>query len=375
VSSTSESLRRSVEVEYWVVDEEGRLTPPGELVTASPGAEREFVEPMLEVKTTPCDSTAEMRTELLDRLESVLDRAEELGLGLVPLATPLSDEDVPELDSERTRVQNAVVGDDFEYVRHCAGTHVHVEQRDGREIEQFNALVALDPALALVNSSPYFGGRRLAAGARSKLYRRMAYDDVPHQGWLWRYADDTDEWSRRLERRYEDFVTAAVSAGVDRTTVESNFGPESAVWTPVQLRAEFETVEWRSPDSALPTEVLRLADEVAGFVDRLDDAELRIEGEEGHATDDAVVLPEFEAVLAYVDDAIEEGLASASVRSYLDRMGFDVDAYSPASAELDGRETVSPADAREIRLSHADRFERDVRRARRSRGDAAAEGR
>ncbi len=38
-------------------------------------------------------------------------------------------------------------------------------------------------------------------------------------------------------------MTAAVDAGVDRRTVAANFVPESAIWTPVQLRAEFGTVE------------------------------------------------------------------------------------------------------------------------------------
>ncbi|MFM9598074.1 hypothetical protein ACKI1O_53420, partial [Streptomyces scabiei] len=56
----NESIRRSIEVEYWVVDDRGRLAEPGELVAASPGAEREFVRPLLEVKTTPCETTAEL---------------------------------------------------------------------------------------------------------------------------------------------------------------------------------------------------------------------------------------------------------------------------------------------------------------------------
>jgi hypothetical protein len=354
-------LRRSLEVEYWVVDEEGRLVEPDGLVGAAEGTEREFVEPILEVKTSPCETTAELREELYERLGAVLRRADELDRGLVPLATPMSEETVEELDSERTGIQNRIVGDDFRYVRHCAGTHVHVEQRPGREIDQLNALVAIDPALALANTSPYFDGRRLAAGARSKLYRRMAYDEVPHQGWLWRYAGDTREWSRRLERRFEEFLPAAVDAGVDRTAVESNFSPESAVWTPVQLRERFSTVEWRSPDNALPSQVLRLADDVAGFVERLDGAELRIDGEMGSVSDDMVVAPEFDAVLEYVDAAIEEGLESEAVRSYLDRMGFDVDAYAPTTHEIDGREAITPEEAREIRLTHAERLERDVR--------------
>jgi len=31
-------------------------------------------------------------------------------------------DEICERESERTRIQNAVVGEDFEYVRHCAGT-------------------------------------------------------------------------------------------------------------------------------------------------------------------------------------------------------------------------------------------------------------
>ena len=276
---------------------------------------------------------------------------------------------MPELPSERTRVQNRLVGEDFAYVRHCAGTHVHVEQRPGREVDQLNALVALDPALALVNSAPFFRGRRVGAGARSKLYRRMAYADVPHQGWLWRYLDGVDEWDRRLERRYEEFVLAAVEAGVDRQVVEANFEPESAVWTPVQLRERFGTVEWRSPDAALPSQVVRLADDLAGVVEGLDGATVRIEGETGHVTDEEVVLPTFDAVLEYVDAAIEDGLESDPLRAYLDRMRFDVDAYRPVTHELDGREELTLADARELRLEYAGRLERDVLQGQRVHGD------
>jgi len=342
VAHESEPIRRSIEVEYWVVDNDGRLVEPGELVDASAGSEREFVEPLLEIKTTPCETTAELRDELFDRVESVVRRADELDRGLVPLATPIHAGEIPDRASDRTRIQDRVIGDDFEYVRHCAGTHIHVEQQPGREIDQLNALIALDPALALANSSPYFRGRNLAVGARSKLYRWMAYDGVPHQGRLWPYVDDTEEWTRRLERRYEEFVTAAIEAGADRATIESNFDPESAVWTPVQFRDTFGTVEWRSPDAALPSQIIQLADRVAEIVGHLGDADVRIEGRTGSVTEDAIVLPEFDAVIEYVTAAIREGVASDAVWSYLDRMGFDIAAYEPVSHEIDGLGPVSP---------------------------------
>ncbi|MES3518088.1 MAG: glutamate-cysteine ligase family protein [Natronomonas sp.] len=358
----SGSLRRSVEVEYWVIDDEGRLVEPGKLLDAAAGVEREFVEPLLEIKTTPCETTTELRVELFDRIRRVLDRADELGKGLVPTATPLNHGTIEDIPDERTQIQATLVGEDFEYVRHCAGTHIHVEQQPGRKRQQFNALVAIDPALALVNSSPHFRGREIAVGARSKLYRRMAYRDLPHQGRLWQYLDTEAEWDRRLERRYEEFETAALNCGIDRTTLASCFTPESAVWTPVKFREPFGTVEWRAPDTALPSQVVQLADDVAGIIECVGDREVRRGSETPGITDDAVVVPEFADVLEHVDSAIESGL-SADVRSYLDAMGFDVDGYEPLSETLQKQDASTPEAARRLRLEWAKRLESDVRRA------------
>jgi hypothetical protein len=177
---------------------------------------------------------------------------------------------------------------------------------------------------------------------------------------LWPYADDTAEWTRRLEQRYEEFVTAAMNAGVDRRAIESSFDPESAVWTPVQFRETFGTIEWRSPDTALPSQVLQLTDQLVAIVAQLEDAQVRIEGDMGGVTEEAIVLPEFTVVLEYVTAAIQEGVASDAVRSYLDRMGFDVESYEPVSHEIDEREPVSPEEARQLRLEYATCLEQDV---------------
>jgi gamma-glutamyl:cysteine ligase YbdK (ATP-grasp superfamily) len=357
----SAAVRRSVEVEYWVVDNEGRLTAPGELVEAAAGVEREFVEPLVEIKTTPCATTAALREELHERLRAVLRRGAEQGKRLVPLATPLHATEIADHDDMRIRIQDRVVGEDFDHVRHCAGTHIHVEQQPGQVVDQLNTFIALDPALALVNSSPYYRGERVAAGARSELYRRRAYADIPHQGQLWSYVDTPAAWTRRLERRHEEFIAMALEAGFDRRTVIEAFGPESAVWTPVQRRDAFGTVEWRSPDTALPEQVIRLADRLATMTERLRTAELHIEGDEGQLTDDSIVLPTFDAVLEYTDAAISEGLADERVRSYLDRMGFAVREYEPLTRAVESTRSVTPERARQHRLEYADRLERSVR--------------
>jgi gamma-glutamyl:cysteine ligase YbdK (ATP-grasp superfamily) len=121
-----EPIRRSVEIEYWVIDEDGHLTDPGSLVEAAPGVEREFTRSLLEVKTSPCETTDELRDELFERLDAVLRAANDGDKRLVPLATPLGRGPKEDLPSERTRIQSRVVGDRVAYVRHFAGTHVYV---------------------------------------------------------------------------------------------------------------------------------------------------------------------------------------------------------------------------------------------------------
>ncbi|MGM0398977.1 MAG: glutamate-cysteine ligase family protein [Halobacteriota archaeon] len=350
-------VRRSIEVEYWVIDQQGRLVEPGELVSAAPGVEREFVEPLLEIKTTPAESTETLRAELFSRIRAVLRRGAAVGKRLVPLATPLADQSIDPLGSDRIRIQQAVVGDDFEYVKHCAGTHIHVEQQPETEIDQLNTLIALDPALALANSTPYGRGRRLANGARSLAYRRLAYASIPYQGRLWAYASSREEWLNRREQRYEEFVDEATAAGFDRSTVESVFDPESAIWTPVQLRETFGTVEWRSPDATLPDQTVRLADTIARIVERLRSASVRIGGDRPHISEDEFVLPAYQDLQDYVDDAIHVGVGSANLRAYLARMGFDVDAFDPIAHEFTGEPSISPQEARRIRLEAADRLE------------------
>lgn len=359
--TSTTSLRRSIEVEYWVIDETGALTQPGSLIDL-PGAEREFVEPMLELKTTPCTSTAELREELFERIRAAVDRGEELGKQLVPLATPLNHEAIREIPCDRTRIQNEVVGEAFQYVRHCAGTHIHIEQQPGRAIDQLNTLIALDPALALVNSARHFRGEELAAGARSKCYRWLAYDGLQAQGELWPYVDDREDWNRRLRGCYDRFRGQALDAGIAEATFERCFDPESAVWTPVQLRSEFGTVEWRSPDTTLPSRTVQLADTLATVAGELGDTTVEIGGDTGRVGDNRIVLPSFETVTDYVEEAIDEGL-TPSLRAYLTRMGFSPGSYEPIAETIDHAERIDHETARKRRIEFADRLREDVQPA------------
>ncbi|QCC58680.1 glutamate-cysteine ligase family protein [Natrinema thermotolerans] len=367
-------MKTSLEVEYWVVDTDGDLVAPETLLDVSPGVDPEFVEPMLEIKTTPCESMPELREELLGRIERVADAARRQDKRLVPLATPLSASpaEVPYRETAATDLQRRIVGPTFDDARVCAGTHLHIEQSS--VADQLNALTAIDPAFALVTSASHYRGERLHQCARPFLYRRSCYGPCPEQGQLRPYVDSVADWERRLEADYETFRERALERGVDPARFDEAFDPHEAAWNPVRLRKAMPTVEWRSPDAALPSQVLRLASEVRSVVARADANGTVVDDGSGsrtasdaivdsNAADEPLRLPAFDTVESVTDAAIRDGLEGTGVRHYLRGLGFTPADYDPIADHMpDGR--LTDREAKRLRLRAADRLEADLERRR-----------
>lgn len=357
-------MNTAIEVEYWVVTDDGALTSPGTLTDLAEFVDPEFIEPLVEIKTSPCASMPELRDELHDRVGRVVRAARRDGKRLVPLGTPINaaPADLPYRESERTELQRRIVGPTFDDARHVAGTHVHFEQSN--VAAQLNALTALDPAFAAVSSSPYYRGERILECARPYLYRQSCYDGCPAQGQLWPYVDDVAEWEARLGTAFDQFRERAGARGVDEATVDEIFDPHTAVWTPVRLREEYPTVEWRSPDVALPSRVLQLTADVRTVVERADDRGTVIdadEEDEKHEADDRLRLPPFDTVQRTVDAAMHDGLSDPVVRDYLEGLGLRPERYDPPAHRFE-RDQVTRKVARRLRLEAADRLEADLER-------------
>ncbi|RZV06097.1 glutamate-cysteine ligase [Natrinema hispanicum] len=353
------SVKKAIEVEYWVINSDGGLTTPEELTDVSEYTEKEFVKPLFELKTPPCETMADLRATFIDQLDEILARADELDKLLVPLGTPINCEEIERLSSERGRIQKRVIGTEFDYASYCAGTHIHFEQQN--VVDQLNTLIALDPALALLNSSPYFQGTDVANSARAYLYRKKCYEDYPKHGQLWDYVETVGEWETRLQHRFEEFKAAAIEAGVDGDDVDANFSPNTVVWTPVRLRKEMPTVEWRSPDASLPSQILRLTREANAVMEQIPNSVVRIDGDEAEIGQDTITIPTFDVVCDYAEEAIHEGIESETVSGYLQQLGFDVQEYDTITREIAGREIVSPREARDLRVKYATRLKEDVK--------------
>lgn len=347
-----------IEIEYWVIDQKGDLTTSDEIITRCDGVDPEMNPSLLEVKTPPCDTFEELVSTLCKRLQQALSHADSEDKRLVPLGTPLSDENVTPRMKPRIEIQRAVIGEDLKHAGQCAGTHLHFEQTN--VVDQLRVLTALDPALALVNTSPYYRGTRLTTCARPQVYRRHCYREFPGHGQLWEYPATASEWRDRIQTRFETFIAAAQENGVSKDAVESVFSPGDAIWAPVCLRDDLGTVEWRVPDAAAPLELCRLAAEIREIMVAAVERGTQIE-RYLHTEGDTFSLPSFERLCEYVDTAIEEGLSAPEVRQYLSRFGFDVQEYEPFGEKIDGLDKIDTETAQMLRLQASDRLEEDIR--------------
>ncbi|WP_435333838.1 glutamate-cysteine ligase family protein [Haloarchaeobius sp. TZWWS8] len=348
-------MKIGLEMELWVVDEQGRLCDGHGLTEQHDRFEPEFVGPLVEVRTEPHTTTASLREDFQRTLQLAIDIADEAGKHLVPLGTPLSAAEAP-AKGTRGELFETIYGDGVRSAKNCAGTHFHFEKDE--VCRQLNVLTALDPALALLSSSPYYCGDLDCRSSRARAYRRKCGPEFERFCDLWPYVDTVDEWTERVHDAYVAFEELASQRDVSPERLGEHFSPNDTVLNPVRLRHEQPTVEWRAPDSALPSEVLALARDTRRLVEQT--SWKSVERGETGVTADRIGIPEFENLASLSDEAIVRGLDSDRVRSYLEGLGFDPDEYDPVAESMRTPEPLTEADARDIRLTQAERLRKDV---------------
>lgn len=349
------SFKTGIELELWVVNSTGRLCDGTDIAAAHERIEPEFIDPLIEVQTAPHTTERDLRYDLQSTLLTAIRTAEAAGKRLVPLGTPLTASHTA-ANCERGRAFETIYGDDIQSAKNCAGTHIHFEKDE--VVDQLNLLTALDPALALVSSSPYYTGARGASSSRALAYRTGCADEFRGYTELLDYADSLAGWRERIDKKYEQFKRLAADRGITPETVEALFTPEDTVLNPVRLRESQPTVEWRAPDAALPSQIIRLVTDVENVISHTRTAPVEYGGVEARA--DQIQLPEFATLRDLSRQAIEYGLKADDVRAYLQDLGFDPATYEPLSPYLRGPPRLSDSEARTYRLQQADRLRADV---------------
>lgn len=349
------SISTGIELELWVTDREGALADGRVLTDAHPRIEGEFVPCLLEIKTRPHETEMGLREDLYSMLRTAIQDAEQHGLRLVPLGTPLTETKM-DATTTRGRMFEEIYGDGIAAAKNCAGTHIHFEKANVRR--QLNLLTALDPLLALVSASPYYRGKRDLNCSRAMAYRTKCGREYRQFCQLQEYVDSVEEWEERCNRMYEDFCHLARECGVSREAVEEYFCTDDTVLNPVRLQQTQPTVEWRAPDSTLPSQIVSLAINMGELVASTESMPLEF-GAPG-VTDSCIGVPEFDSVLKLSRMAIRGGFQEPRVQEYLHDMGFDVGKYAPVSPTIDGPAVLSERAACRARLAQSKRLDIDL---------------
>jgi carboxylate-amine ligase len=191
----------------------------------------EFLQPQVEVISSPHNNSADARAELRHLRRTVSAVAAEHGLAILAAGTHPTAvwRDAQQTNKERYDV----VMDDLQMIGQrdmLCGMHVHVElpDPDQRVDVMYRMLPYLPLFLALSTSSPFWQSRRTGL----KGYRLAAYDELPRSG--------VPELFRTREE-FDSYVAALVRAGV----IEDS----SYVWWAIRPSLNNPTLELRAPDS------------------------------------------------------------------------------------------------------------------------------
>jgi glutamate---cysteine ligase / carboxylate-amine ligase len=227
-----------MEEEYFLVDAETKLIArnvPKEFFAAAKAATdgrstTEFLQPQIEVITSPHVQTADARAELRHLRRTVAAVAADYGLAIFAAGTH---------PTAAWRQAQQTANERYDTVMHdlqmigqrdmLCGLHVHVElpNGDARIDVMYRMLPYLPLFLALSTSSPFWQSRRTGL----KGYRLAAYDELPRTGVPELF---------RTRAEFDSYVAALVQAGVIQDS--------SYIWWAIRPSLANPTLELRAPD-------------------------------------------------------------------------------------------------------------------------------
>ena len=228
-----------MEEEYFLVDAEtnavARDVPPAFFSDAKKASEgrisTEFLQPQIEVISSPHVNMADARAELRMLRRTVSTVAARYGLAILAAGTHPTAfwREAQQTDKQRYDT----VMDDLQMIGQrdlLCGLHVHVElpDPDQRVDVMYRILPYLPLLLALSTSSPFWQARRTGL----KGYRLAAYDELPRTGLPELF---------RTQEEFDAYVAALVRAGVIKDS--------SYVWWAIRPSLNNPTLELRAPDS------------------------------------------------------------------------------------------------------------------------------
>jgi len=245
-------------------------------------AREECSSNMLEFGTSPYSDLQRCFLETVSTVSEVIKTASKLDCYVYPLANYIGEFRPSLRNSGWYLLKRQIMGKDrMLLAASCAGFHFHyslsqnafngiskflhiIPVAEDRQVllNQYNALIAADPAfITIMQSSPFFNGRYIAKDSRVLLYRGGedigidgAYTGLREFGGLQPYVHSYEELIGSIFSRYENWGRLATQAGHSADLIRAKNRLDYA-WNPVKIN-KLGTVEYRGMDMNYPTHII-----------------------------------------------------------------------------------------------------------------------
>ncbi len=297
---------------YWVINDDGTLADT-DCVVELPGGSVASADTAVAIETPVCDGIDDLRTAFTEQLRTAVEAAHEMDCRLVSLGVR------PDL---LHRQPPTTAGSTL-----TAGSQFSIETDPDRAVDQYNTLMALDPAFALVNTVSCRNQARQYACGRAFLCREQTGLDHRHQQQLYTYAKRTDSWASQFGDRVEAGGQSAFRRAHDTRQATDSQRTEPGYWSPVEFSADKRRLTWNSPDATTPTALFQLVSDVTSVLQRATAQPIEVSAFGNGCCAGRVILPSADWLSTYREEALRKGTDSLLVRAYLERFCFDTAWY------------------------------------------------
>ncbi len=265
-----------VETEYFVLDSDGRISNDADVLLEKLGkadtAKKECGKNMIEVVSTPAETITDAASDLLGKVEILLETAEKNDLRIFNCSTYPGYFNPEMRKNEPYRIKESIFGSKkWKIAGRCVGFHCHYTLSRGifdrikkniklilsssnqAFVDSYNILIAMDTVFAtFLQSSPFYQGKLYGKDARMMVYRgnlgvNGVYTNLPDFGALSEYKNVITDIMYLAERRFETWSSMMKKRGIGADPQKLYGSIYDVNWSPVKVNP-IGTFELRGMD-------------------------------------------------------------------------------------------------------------------------------
>ena len=324
------------EIEYNLIDSQGYLINNAPRVLADPRNDgslvKEGTNSQIEIVSDPADTVHELGQNIRKKIILIEDICQDHGSFPIPasefgagkgelrgMSDPLKNRGPIYLDLFGKEL--------FEELRAYSGTHLHISQTPDKQTEQYNLLQALDNlSYVLTSSSPIsYQGINSINCHRVNSFRNNVFKESPLHGQLQPYINSLTDIDKQNTLRWQQWLDDLTKKNSPSAAEYLNiFKPENTGYAPIRKRDNIGptgTFEVRSFDTNSLDITLAVFALYKGVHDKAmknnTPIEIATQNNTYNFTEDKITLPNYQTLLQFENEGIQNGLKSDLVKDYI----------------------------------------------------------